>query len=95
LTIKTSKNILDLRTISPSKPHSPKTPNPPVQAIFLLEQKSKKFVETPIASLGKNTKKPIVNLHMNSIYLDPTPQNIQEVIQQDFPTVPTNRRGVN
>ena len=26
---------------------------------------------------------------------DPTPKNIQEVIQQHFPLVPTNRRGAN
>jgi hypothetical protein len=32
---------------------------------------------------------------MPSISLDPTPKNLQEVIQQDFPTVPTNRRGAN
>jgi hypothetical protein len=32
---------------------------------------------------------------MPSISLDPTPKKLQEVIQQDFPTVPTNRRGAN
>jgi hypothetical protein len=95
LTIKTRKKTSDLRTISPSKLHSPRTPNPPAQAISLSKQKSKKLVETPAAPLGKKTKKPIVNLQMLSISLDPTPKNLQEVIQQDFPTVPTNRRGVN
>jgi hypothetical protein len=50
--------------------------------------------------LGKKTKrkdqkKPIVNLPMPSISLDPTPKNLQEVIQQDFTIVPTNRRGTN
>jgi hypothetical protein len=75
--------------------HPPKTPNPPAQAIYLPEQKSKNLVETPATSLGKKTKKPIVNLQMPSISLDPTPKKLQEVIQQDFPTVPTNRRGAN
>jgi hypothetical protein len=32
---------------------------------------------------------------MPSISLDPTPKKLQKVIQQDFPTVPTNRRGAN
>jgi hypothetical protein len=95
LTIKTSKKTLDLRTISPSKPHSPKTPNPHDQAIPLPEQKSKKLVDTPAASSGKKTKKPIANPPMPSTSLDPTPKKIQEVIQQDFPMVPTNRRGAN
>jgi hypothetical protein len=46
LTIKTrKKKTSDLRNISPSKPHSPKTPHPPAQAISLPEQKSKKLVE--------------------------------------------------
>jgi hypothetical protein len=53
LKIKTSKKTLDLRTISPSKPHSLKTQNPPAQAISLLEQKSKNLVDTPAASLRK------------------------------------------
>jgi hypothetical protein len=95
LTIKTSKKTLDLRTISPSKPHSPKTPNPHAQAISLPEQKSKKLVDIPATSSGKKTKNPIANPPMPSTSLDPTPKNIQEVIQQDFPTVPTNRRGAN
>ena len=100
MTIKTGKKTLGLRTISPSKPHSPRTPNPPVQAISLLEQKSKKLVDIPASLSGKKTKskdqrKPIVNPSMTSIFLDPTPKNLQEVIQQDFPTIPTNRRGSN
>jgi hypothetical protein len=69
LTIKTRKNTLDLRTIYPCKPHSPRTPNPPTQAISLPEQKFKKLVETPAASSAKKTKKPIVNPPMPSIYL--------------------------
>jgi hypothetical protein len=32
---------------------------------------------------------------MPSIYIDPTPKKLQEVIQQDFLIVPTNRRGDN
>jgi hypothetical protein len=72
-----------------------KTPNPLSQAISLPEQKSNKLVETPAASSGKKTNKPIANPQMPSTSLDPTPKNIQEVIQQDFPAVPTNRRGVN
>jgi hypothetical protein len=95
LTIKTRKKTLGLRTISPSIPFSPRTPNPPAQTISLPEQKSKKLIETHAASSGKNTKKPIANLHMPSISLDPTPKKLQEVIQQDFPTVPTNRRCAN
>jgi hypothetical protein len=51
LTIKTIKKTLGLRNISPSKPHSMKTPNPPTQAIYLPKQ-LKKLVETPASSLG-------------------------------------------
>jgi hypothetical protein len=99
LTIKTNKKTSDIRTISPSKPLSPRTPNPLAQIISLPEQ-YKKLVETPASSLGKNTKskdqmKPIVNPPMPSISLDPMPKNLQEVIQQDFPIVPTNRTGAN
>jgi hypothetical protein len=99
LTIKTTKKPLGLRTISPSKPHSPRTPNPLAQTISLPEQ-YKNIVDIPASSSGKNTKskdqkKPIVNPSMPSISLDPTPKNLQEVIQQDFPIVPTNRRGAN
>jgi hypothetical protein len=95
LTINTSKKTLDLRIVSPSKPHSPKTPNPHVQAIPLPKQKSKKLVDTPTSSLGKKTKKPISNSPMPSTSIDPAPKNLQEVIQQDFIVVPTNRRGAN
>jgi hypothetical protein len=95
LTIKTSKKTLDLGIVTPPKPHSPKTPNPPAQAIPLPDQKSKKFVDTPVASSGKKTKNPITNPPIPSTSIDPAPKNIQEVIQQDFPVVPTNRRGAN
>jgi hypothetical protein len=99
LTIKTGKKPLDLRTISPSKPRSPRTPKSLAQTIYLPEQ-YKKLVDIPASSSGKKTKskdqkKPIINPPMPSISLDPTPKNIQEVIQQDFPIVPTNRRGAN
>jgi hypothetical protein len=50
LTIKTNKKKLDLGIVTPSKPHSPKTPNPPTQYIPLPKQKTKKLVDTPIAS---------------------------------------------
>ena len=61
LTIKTRKKTLDLGTITPSKSHSLKNPNPPTEAIHLPEQKTKKLVDTPAASSGKKTKKPIDN----------------------------------
>jgi hypothetical protein len=32
---------------------------------------------------------------MPSLSLDPTLKNLQEVMQQDFPIIPTNRRGAN
>jgi hypothetical protein len=99
LTIKTGKKTLGLRTISPSKTHSLRTPNPLSQTISLLEQ-FKKIFDTPTSSSGKKIKskdqrKPIANLQMPSISLDPTPKNLQEVIQQDFPIVPINKRGDN
>jgi hypothetical protein len=88
ITIKTRKKTLDLGTIAPSKPHSPKTPNPPAQAIPLLEQKTKKLVDTLASSSGNKTKKPIDNSPMPSTSIDPTSKMLQEVIQQDFPVVP-------
>jgi hypothetical protein len=99
LKIKTDKRPLSLRTTSPSKPRSPRTPNPLAQTLSFLEQ-YKKLVDIPASSLGKKTKskdqkKPIVNPPMPSISLDPTPKKLQEVIQQDFPIIPTNRRGAN
>jgi hypothetical protein len=99
LKIKTGKKPLGIRTVSPSKPRSLRTPNPLAQTISLPE-KYKNIFETPASSSGKKTKskdqkKPIVNPPMPSISLDPTPKNIQEVIQQDFPIVPTNMRGAN
>ena len=97
LTIKTSKKTLDLGTVTPSKSHSPKTPNPLAQAISLPKQKTKtkELVDTPAVSLGKKTKKPIDNPPNPSTSIDPTPKKLQEVIQQDFRVVPTNRRGAN
>jgi uncharacterized protein YoxC len=95
LTINTSKKTLDPGVVTPSKPHSLKTPNPLAQAIPLLDQKSKKLVNTPATSSGNKTKKPIDNSPMPSTSIDPAPKNLQEVIQQDFPSVPTNRKGAN
>jgi hypothetical protein len=99
LTIKTGKKPLSLRNFSPSKPRSPRTPNPLAQATSLSEQ-YKNLVDIPSSSSGKKTKskdqkEPIVNPPMPSISLDPTPKKLQEVIQQDFPIIPTNRRGAN
>jgi hypothetical protein len=93
LTIKTSNKTLDLGTVTPPKPYSPKTSNPPTQAIPLPGQKFKKIFDTLAASSGKKTKKLIANPLMPSTSNDTEPKNIQEVIQQDFPTIPTNRRG--
>jgi hypothetical protein len=93
ITIKTSNKTLDLGTVTPSKPHSLKTPNPPTQAISLLEQKTKKLIDTLAASSRKKTKKPIDNSPMPSTSIDPAPKKLQEEIQQDFLVVPTNRRG--
>jgi hypothetical protein len=99
LTIKTDKKPLNLKPTSPSNLRSPKTPNPLAQTLSLLEQ-YKNIVDIPTSSSGKETKRkdqknPIVNPPMPSISLDPTPTNIQEVIQQDFPIIPTNKMGAN
>jgi hypothetical protein len=45
--------------------------------------------------LRKKTKKPIDNPPKPSTSIDPAPKNLQEVIQQDFLVVPTNRRGAD
>jgi hypothetical protein len=99
LTVKTGKKPLSLKTISPSKPHSPKTPNSLAQTPSLPEQ-YQKLVDIPTSSSGKKTKnkdqkKPIVDPPMPSFSLDPTPKKPQEVMQQDFPIIPTNKRGAN
>jgi hypothetical protein len=54
-TIKTDKNPLILRTISPSKPRSPRTATPLAQTISLPEQ-YKNLVDIPASSSGKRTK---------------------------------------
>jgi hypothetical protein len=95
LTIKTSKKTLYLGTVTPPKPHSMKTPNPPMQAIPLPDQNSKKVFDTAAASSGKKTKKPISNPRMPSTSNDTVPKKPQEVIQKDLVAVPTNRRGAN
>jgi hypothetical protein len=99
LIVKTGKNPLSLKTISPSKPRSPRTPNSLAQTLSLPEQ-YQNLVDIPTSSSGKKTKskdqkKPIVDPPMPSLSLDPTPKNIQEVMQQDFPIIPTNKRGAN
>jgi hypothetical protein len=99
LTVKTDKNPFNLKTISPSKPQSPRTPNTFAQTLSLSEQ-YQKLVYIPTSSSGKKTKSkdqnnPIVNPPMPSLSLDPTPKNLQEVMQQDFPIIPTNKRGAN
>jgi hypothetical protein len=99
LTVKTDKKPLSLKTISPSKPRSPRTQNTLAQNLSLLEQ-YQKLVDIPTSSSGKKTKrkdqnKPIVDPPMPSLSLDPTPKKLQEVMQQDFPIIPTNKRGAN
>jgi hypothetical protein len=84
LTVKIGKNPLSLKTISPSKPHSPKTPNSRAQTPSLLEQ-YQKLVDIPTSSSGKKTKnkdqkKPIVDPPIPSFSLDPTPKKPQEVM---------------
>jgi hypothetical protein len=99
LTVKTGKNPLSLKTISPSKPCSPRTPKSLAQTLSLLEQ-YQNLVDIPTSSSSKKTKrkdqkKPMVDPPMPSLSLDPTPKNLQEVMQQDYPIIPTNKRGAN
>jgi hypothetical protein len=99
LTVKTEKKTLSLKTISPSRLHSPKTPNSLAQTPSFPEQ-YQKLVDIPTSSLGKNTKnkdqkKPIVDLPMPSFSLHPTPKKPHEVMQQYFPIIPTNKSGAN
>jgi hypothetical protein len=99
LTVKTGRKTLSLKNISPSKPHSPRTPNAISQTLSLLEQ-YQNLVDIPTSSSGKKTKnkdqkKPIVDPSMPSFSLDPTPKKPQEVMQQDFPIIPRNKRGAN
>jgi hypothetical protein len=84
LIVKTEKKPLSLKTISPSKPHSPKTPNSLEQTPSLPEQ-YQKLIDISTSSLGKKTKnkdqkKPIFDPPMPSFSLDPTPKNPQEVM---------------
>jgi hypothetical protein len=92
LTVKTDKKPLSLKTISPSKPHSPRTPNPLAQTLCLPKQ-YKNIVDIPTSSSGKKTKRK--DQKKPSISLDPTPKKLQELIQQEFPIIPTYRRGAN
>jgi hypothetical protein len=98
LTVKIGKK-LSLKTISPSKTHSLRTLNSIAQTPSLLEQHQKIF-DIHTSSSGKkikikDQKKTIVDPPMPLLYLDPTPKKPQEVIQQDFPIIPTNKRGAN
>jgi hypothetical protein len=65
-----------------------------------LPEQYQKIFDIPTSSSGKKTKikdqnNPIVNPPMPSLSLYPTSKNIQEVMQQDFPIIPTNKRGAN
>jgi hypothetical protein len=57
LTVKTIKKSLDFGVVTPSKPDSPKTPNPPTQTISLSEQKTKKIVDSSSTSSRKKIEK--------------------------------------
>jgi hypothetical protein len=99
LIVKTRKKQLSIKTISPSKPLSPRTPNSLAKTLSLPEQ-YQNLVDIPTSSTGKKTKskdqkKPIVDPPIPSLSLDPTPKNLQEVMQQDLPIIPTNKRGDN
>jgi hypothetical protein len=81
LIVKIGKKPLILKTISPSKAHSPKTPNSLAQTPSLPKQ-YQKLVDIPTSSSGKMTKnkdqkKPIVDPPMPSFSLDPTPKKPQ------------------
>jgi hypothetical protein len=95
ITFNTNKRSIGLGTVTPSKPHSPKTPNPPTQTISLSEQKAKKIVDSPATSSGKKTKNPTDNSPLPSTPIDPPPKKLQDPFQQEFPLVPTNIRGAN
>jgi hypothetical protein len=95
LTVKTNKRSVDSGVVTPSKPHSPKTPNPPTQTISLSDQKAKKIIDSPAASSGKKIKNPADNSPFPSTPVDPQPKKLQDAFQQDFPSVPTKRRGAN
>jgi hypothetical protein len=86
LTVKTSKKPLSIKTISPSKPHSPRTPNSIAQTLSFPEQ-YQNLVGIHTSSSGKRTKRKyqknrIFYPPMPSLSLDPTPKNLQEVMQQ-------------
>jgi hypothetical protein len=95
LTVKTSKKPIDPGTVTPPNPHSPKTPNPPVQTISLSDKKSKKTIDSPISSSGKKVKKPTDDSQLPPTPIDSKPKKLQDSFHQDFPLVPTKRRGAN
>jgi hypothetical protein len=61
LIVKTSKKSIDSGTVTPPNPHSPKTPNHPIQTISLSDKNSKKIIDSPVASSSKKIKKPVDN----------------------------------
>jgi hypothetical protein len=80
LTVKTRKKPLSLKTISPSKPLSPRTPNSLAQTLSFPKQ-YQNLVDIPTSSSGlktkrKDQKKTIVDPPMPSLSLDPTPKKI-------------------
>jgi hypothetical protein len=56
LTVKIRKRSVDSGVFTPPKPHSPKTPKPPVQTISLSDKKAKKIIDSPAASLVRKLK---------------------------------------
>jgi hypothetical protein len=95
LTVKTRKRLVDSGVVTPPKPHSPKTPNPPVQTISLSDKKAKKIIDSPAASSGKKIKNPVDNSPLPSTPIDSKPKKLQDAFHQYFPSVPTKRRGAN
>jgi hypothetical protein len=95
LTVKTSKRSVDSRVVTPPKPHSPKTQNPPTQTISLSDQKAKKIIDSLVASSGKKIKKLANNSPFPSTAVDPQPKTLHDAFHQDFPSVPIKRRGSN
>jgi hypothetical protein len=61
----------------------------------LTEQKAKKIVDSHAASSGKKTKNLVDNSPLPLTPVDPKPKKLQYTFQQDFHSVPMNRRGSN
>jgi hypothetical protein len=95
LTVKTSKKPLSLKTISPSKPHSPRTPNTFSQTLSLPEQ-YQKLVDILTSSLGKKTnskdqKKPIVDPQCLHSLLILHLKRSKKECNKSFPSFPQTR----